>query len=226
MSPFIFTSERGAPFTTAGFRKMIARLGVVAGFGFLVHPHMLRHACGYHLANRGRRYSVPAGLSRASKHPAYRALHRAGADPLQELLARLIGPARLMLATSISSGMFRDRPAIEATSSPLGELPSRTRSAVTNHKDLLPGLDGRSASARRFRDLVNAIVGDMGGLDRCSEKARAGAPPRRHHRKGRDTRGAHGGRRADRRRPRSARLPRLRSALLRVLGLERRATNR
>jgi hypothetical protein len=40
---------------------------------------------------------------------------------------------------------------------------------VTNHKDLLPGLDGRSASARRFRDLVNAFVADMGGLDRCSE---------------------------------------------------------
>ena len=49
------------------------------------------------------------------------------------------------------------------------ELPARTRSAVTNHKDLLPGLDGRSATARRFRDLVNAFVADMGGLDRCSE---------------------------------------------------------
>jgi hypothetical protein len=58
---------------------------------------------------------------------------------------------------------------IERASSPLSELPSRTRSAVTNHKDLLPGLDGRSASARRFRDLVNAFVADMGGLDRCSE---------------------------------------------------------
>jgi hypothetical protein len=33
----------------------------------------------------------------------------------------------------------------------------------------LPGLDGRSASARRFRDLANAFVADMGGLDRCSE---------------------------------------------------------
>jgi type 1 fimbriae regulatory protein FimB/type 1 fimbriae regulatory protein FimE len=52
-SAFIFTSERGAPFTPAGFRKMIARLGVAAGFDFPVHPHMLRHACGYHLANRG-----------------------------------------------------------------------------------------------------------------------------------------------------------------------------
>jgi type 1 fimbriae regulatory protein FimB/type 1 fimbriae regulatory protein FimE len=52
-SPFIFTSERGSPFTSAGFRKMIARLGVAAGFDFPVHPHMLRHACGYQLANRG-----------------------------------------------------------------------------------------------------------------------------------------------------------------------------
>jgi len=65
--------------------------------------------------------------------------------------------------------MPRDRPVIEATSSLSGEFPSRTRSAVTNHKDLLPGLDGRSATARRFRDLVNAFVADMGGLDRCSE---------------------------------------------------------
>jgi type 1 fimbriae regulatory protein FimB/type 1 fimbriae regulatory protein FimE len=52
-SPFVFTSERAAPFTTAGFRKMVARLGVAAGFGFPVHPHMLRHACGYKLANDG-----------------------------------------------------------------------------------------------------------------------------------------------------------------------------
>ena len=52
-SPFIFTSERGAPFTTAGFRKLVSRLGVEAKLEFPVHPHMLRHACGFHLANRG-----------------------------------------------------------------------------------------------------------------------------------------------------------------------------
>src|SRR5215472_2670269 len=52
-SSFVFTSERGAPFTKAGFAKMIARLGVEAGFKFGVHPHMLRHACGYALANGG-----------------------------------------------------------------------------------------------------------------------------------------------------------------------------
>lgn len=43
------------------------------------------------------------------------------------------------------------------------------RSRVTNHEDLLPGLDGRSSAARRFRDLVVAYIADMGGLDQCSE---------------------------------------------------------
>ena len=52
-SPFVFTSERGAPFTTAGFARMIERAGKVAKLSFKPHPHMLRHACGYALANRG-----------------------------------------------------------------------------------------------------------------------------------------------------------------------------
>jgi site-specific recombinase XerD len=52
-SPFVFTSERGAPFSTAGFARMIERAGVEARLGFKAHRHMLRHACGYALANRG-----------------------------------------------------------------------------------------------------------------------------------------------------------------------------
>jgi hypothetical protein len=52
-SPFVFVSERGAPFATSGFAKMVARVGVEARFKFRVHPHMLRHACGYALANKG-----------------------------------------------------------------------------------------------------------------------------------------------------------------------------
>jgi len=52
-SPFIFTTERGAPFTTAGFRKMFTRLGVAAGIGFPVNCHALRHGCGFTLANDG-----------------------------------------------------------------------------------------------------------------------------------------------------------------------------
>ena len=52
-SPFVFTSERGSPFTTAGFARMVERTGAEAKLGLKVHPHMLRHACGYALANRG-----------------------------------------------------------------------------------------------------------------------------------------------------------------------------
>jgi type 1 fimbriae regulatory protein FimB/type 1 fimbriae regulatory protein FimE len=52
-SPFLFTSERGAPFTTAGFARMMERAGEAAGLKFKAHPHMLRHACGFALANKG-----------------------------------------------------------------------------------------------------------------------------------------------------------------------------
>jgi integrase len=52
-SPFVFTSERGAPFATAGFARMVERAGAAAGFEFKAHPHMLRHACGFALANQG-----------------------------------------------------------------------------------------------------------------------------------------------------------------------------
>jgi len=58
-STFVFVSERGAPFTRAGFAKMVARLSVEAKFKFGVHPHMLRHACGYVLANRGHDTRAP-----------------------------------------------------------------------------------------------------------------------------------------------------------------------
>jgi type 1 fimbriae regulatory protein FimB/type 1 fimbriae regulatory protein FimE len=52
-SPFVFTSERGAPFSTAGFARMVERAGTEAKLGFKAHPHMLRHACGFALANKG-----------------------------------------------------------------------------------------------------------------------------------------------------------------------------
>src|ERR1700722_17580359 len=52
-SPFVFVSERGSPFTTAGFARMIERAADVARLELKAHPHMLRHAFGYALANKG-----------------------------------------------------------------------------------------------------------------------------------------------------------------------------
>jgi type 1 fimbriae regulatory protein FimB/type 1 fimbriae regulatory protein FimE len=50
----VFQSERDAPMTPAGFRKTLARIGNASELGFPVHPHMLRHATGFKLANDGQ----------------------------------------------------------------------------------------------------------------------------------------------------------------------------
>ena len=52
-SPYLFSSERKGPLTASSLRKIVARAGRLAGIPFPVHPHMLRHACGYKLANDG-----------------------------------------------------------------------------------------------------------------------------------------------------------------------------
>ena len=52
-SPYVFVTERCGPLTADTVRKLIARAGKAAGIPFPVHPHMLRHACGYKLANEG-----------------------------------------------------------------------------------------------------------------------------------------------------------------------------
>src|SRR5215470_17792812 len=59
-----------------------------------------------------------------------------------------------------------DRPAIGPQIAPRAPA---LRARISNHRDLLPGLDGRTSAARRFRDLVSSYVADMGGLDCCSE---------------------------------------------------------
>src|SRR5262245_26299608 len=45
--------ERGGPISPIGFHRLIQRLGEAAKMPFPIHPHMLRHACGFKLANDG-----------------------------------------------------------------------------------------------------------------------------------------------------------------------------
>lgn len=52
-SQFIFSSERGKQLTAPAIAQVINRLGDAANLGFKVHPHQLRHACGYYMANKG-----------------------------------------------------------------------------------------------------------------------------------------------------------------------------
>jgi integrase len=52
-TPYVFVTERNGPLTASTVRKLVARAGEIAGIGFPVHPHMLRHGCGFKLANDG-----------------------------------------------------------------------------------------------------------------------------------------------------------------------------
>jgi type 1 fimbriae regulatory protein FimB/type 1 fimbriae regulatory protein FimE len=53
-SPFVFTALGGAPMSTRSVYRVVAAAGKAAGIPFPVHPHQLRHATGYRLANEGR----------------------------------------------------------------------------------------------------------------------------------------------------------------------------
>jgi type 1 fimbriae regulatory protein FimB len=50
--PWLFISERGQPLTRQSVNYLMATAATRAGLP-PVRPHMLRHSCGYHLANRG-----------------------------------------------------------------------------------------------------------------------------------------------------------------------------
>jgi hypothetical protein len=60
-----------------------------------------------------------------------------------------------------------------------GELPDGSRrlvpckaparSRVSNGAGILPDVDGRSAVARRYRDIAGQIIADMGGASHCAE---------------------------------------------------------
>ena len=88
-------SERGVPFSKRGFQAMVERAAKAAGFEMKIHPHMLRHACGFKLANEGvDTRTIQAYLGHRS-NPAYRSLYRAGADPLQIPIPRLTGAVEI-----------------------------------------------------------------------------------------------------------------------------------
>src|SRR5260370_11477217 len=49
----LFVSVGGGPFGPIGSHRLIQRVGEAAKMPFPIHPHMLRHACGFKLANDG-----------------------------------------------------------------------------------------------------------------------------------------------------------------------------
>jgi integrase len=52
-TPYVFTTERGGQFTADAINRQVKSIGARADLPFPVHVHMLRHGCGYALANAG-----------------------------------------------------------------------------------------------------------------------------------------------------------------------------
>lgn len=52
-SRFVFCSERGGPLSNRSVHHLVQRAGETAALPFPVHPHMLRHAKGFQLAQKG-----------------------------------------------------------------------------------------------------------------------------------------------------------------------------
>ena len=50
---FVFATDGGAPLTPIAFSRMVERAAIKAGLKIKAHAHMLRHACGFKLANDG-----------------------------------------------------------------------------------------------------------------------------------------------------------------------------
>jgi type 1 fimbriae regulatory protein FimB len=50
---FVFETERDGPMVRSAVNKIVTRAGQLAGIEFPITPHMLRHSCGYVLANKG-----------------------------------------------------------------------------------------------------------------------------------------------------------------------------
>jgi hypothetical protein len=46
---------------------------------------------------------------------------------------------------------------------------AQARSRLSNGRDVLPDVDGRSVVARRYRDIIGAVVSDQGGAEHLSE---------------------------------------------------------
>ncbi|EBF4782834.1 pilus assembly protein [Salmonella enterica subsp. diarizonae] len=52
-NPWLFISRTGKPLSRQRVYNILAAAGESAGLDIKVHPHMLRHACGYALADNG-----------------------------------------------------------------------------------------------------------------------------------------------------------------------------
>ena len=90
-SPFVFTSERGSPFTTAGFARHGGARWRRGQAGLQGTPPHAAARLRLRSRQQGPRYTRPASLPWPQEHPAHCAIHRAVARSVQGLLAMNMG---------------------------------------------------------------------------------------------------------------------------------------
>jgi integrase len=88
-SPFVFVSERGSPFTTAGFARMIERAAASAGLEAEGPPAHAPPCLRLRPRQQEARHPGNPGLARPSIDHEHCGLHGLGAEPVQGLLAGL-----------------------------------------------------------------------------------------------------------------------------------------
>jgi integrase len=105
--PHVFATERGGPMAPKSFHTLIARLGERAKMPFPIHPHMLRHACGYALANAGHDTRALQALATATSSTpcATPKWHRIGSKGSGATTARPPVMPRGLLSLSIRIGL-------------------------------------------------------------------------------------------------------------------------
>ena len=137
-SPFVFRSERGTPFTKRGFQAMVERAGKATGFDMKIHPHMLRHACGFKLANDGvDTRTIQAYLGHKSiQHTG--ALHRAGTNSVQKLIPGLTAPVASFEATVGGSSCPRRSRAFQEISRNARWVPFCVERACATNEEVSP----------------------------------------------------------------------------------------
>ena len=94
--PYIFMSERGGPTPGRASTRLLWRLGERTGMAFPIHPHMLRHGCGYALANAGhdtraiQAWMGHKNIQHTVRYTELAKIYRARAGSVQGFLARLV----------------------------------------------------------------------------------------------------------------------------------------
>jgi len=86
--PDVFLSHRGEQLSICTVRKIIARAGVKAELPFSIHPHMLRHACGFYLDNKVFLHPRNTELQGSQEYPAHCQIHRTHSQALSGFLDR------------------------------------------------------------------------------------------------------------------------------------------